>query len=546
MLISPNVTVDWTQKVDSISVLRDPLGIWSHHLSLQEEFTAGITSVTPRARYYTLWAYYYQYLRPKKIIDASNFEKIFLLSSLAHHDGDTEFPGLISLYNKEKFIEDWDEIDPFTLDFHINGYGRVYYNRQMEVFRCVWTGIDGKEQISKIDKKLADTLSFLNPESFSFNSFSKKQLKDLFSGLCICCISENQEERDILSKLMFGFFYQDGGEADISEVKFSEFQDGQINLDFVMQGDENYYSLIEQNSRRRNTLFLFLQIIKETNPHINQFNRFIWDAIYFSQNRETKQDIDFKRFEKTRIYWEFFQLNVYYVFLMEKILERINLIVLENIGVNKRNLLLTQEIGAIYNHLSERLECTVNETTTLTDLFEEIGRINLNSKSSLESIINESQVYDNLRTGNSEYFFSECLLLLGLLKLRYEKSPSFIVQNEPLSSLQSLEMEDLFNYLDNKGSTEYIFPFLSNLTQAIINRHLFVSAQRFAYGTKNWIFTEEDERLYSARTSIRISPRDNRWRSIRSILTDLGFIIQNSESKLDLTEKGATWLSKIQ
>lgn len=534
MLISPNIAVDWTQKIKSESRLLDLLGIWTHHLNFQEEFTKGITSVTRRARYYTILAYYYQYLWKKNVIDPADFEKIFILSSLAHHDGDTTSPALIHMYNIRKFINDWDKIDLFTLDFDINGFGRIYYNRQMEVFRCVWTDDFGMEHLSKMNKKLADTLSFLNPENFALRSLSKDQLTTLFDGFCICCISENRDEIEILSQLMFGFFSENGGTADIDEVKFSEFtRSGNLDLEFAdISPQKTDDSLRGQNARRRNTLFLFLQIIAATSPNISELNRFIWDAIYFRQNRETKENIEFNELEKTRKYWEFFQLNVYYVFLLEKILDEINDIVVEKIGINKRKLITTLNIPAIFAYLSNRLNCTIDKDTSMTALFDAVELKIKNSQSSLKCELNESDIYDRLIKNKMEPFFSECFILLGLLKIRYENS-QFVIQSKSISALASLNIEDLLGYLKANGDSESLEDFLSKLMQTIVNKHLFVAVQRFAYGTRNWIFVEEDERLYSTSRDVRINPRDNRWGSIRSILTDLGFIFQNHDQLED-------------
>jgi hypothetical protein len=177
------------------------------------------------------------------------------------------------MFDNHKFINDWDQRDSFTLDFKIGGFGRVYYNRQMEVFRCVWTDASGEERRSKINKQLADTLSFLNPENFTLRSLSKDQLKEFFKGFCICCISKNPKEIDILSQLMFGFFSETDGTADIDNPEFSEFMDGNIDLEFAdisphKTGERP--TLKEQNSRRRNTLFLFL---KDGNANLNRISR---------------------------------------------------------------------------------------------------------------------------------------------------------------------------------------------------------------------------------------------------------------------------------
>ena len=198
MQIDENLSLSWSQRVPSNSQLRDPLGLWSHHLAIQEEFTPGITSVTQRARYYTILAFYYEKLFKNKVIDTRKFEKIFILSSLAHHDGNYSAPGLLHMYNNQKFARTWDDLESFDLNFEINGFGRVYYNRQLEVFRCAWTDELGRVQTSRINSKLSSALSTIDPEDFKKESFTKAKLKQLFNGFCVCQIHENELEKEIL------------------------------------------------------------------------------------------------------------------------------------------------------------------------------------------------------------------------------------------------------------------------------------------------------------------------------------------------------------
>ncbi|AKB47208.1 hypothetical protein MSKOL_1431 [Methanosarcina sp. Kolksee] len=551
MQLGNAASVEWTQRVESSSLLRDPLGIEDQHLYLQKEFTVGITSVTPRARYYTIWAYYYEYLYRTGVVDPNKFEKIFILSSLAHHKGNYQSPDLIHMYNNQKFANDWNQKTAFTLDFIINGYGRVYYNRQMEVFRCAWMR-NGQEYISKINAKLANTLSFLDPNDFERESFTIDELNNLFNGFCICQTSQNSEENKILSKLMFGFFSEKNGNADIDDLAFNEYMKGAVKLDFINRplpwtSFHDYYSLQEQNSRRRNTLLLFLKIIYETSPPSkSEFRRYIWDAIYFNQNRKTKEDLYFGELENTRKYWEFFQLNLYYVYLVEKTLEGIQKIVMENIGIHKKNLINSLNIENIFLRLSEELSCDVNENTSMKEIFLRIAQINENTKSSLNSDLNESDIFNDLNVENLEIFLAKSITFLGLLYHRYNQNLQFIEKPLKVNDISSLQIEDLFSYLENNGEDENITSFFTELFRVLINRHFFISAQRFAENnTKNWLFTEEDGRLYSARIPIKISPLDNRWSSIRTIMTDLGFIYRDSYSELKLTDKGLLWLQQI-
>lgn len=543
MKVGDNASLNWTEKIESKSMLRDALGIWSDHLSIQEEFTQGITSVTQRARYYTIWAYYYQYLYDNEIITPKNYEKIFILASLACHNGDNQSPELLHMYNNQKFAGKWDEIDNFSLNsFDIIGQGYTYYNRQMQVFRCAWTDELNQTHKTEITKQLADTLKLLDVNSFKKDTFSKKDLKKLFGGFSISQISENSEEQNILSKLFFGFFCQKGNDWIIDEDTFNLYMNG--NGTFSLSEKNDNYSFSEHNIKRRNTLLFFLKVVNETEPDFtgHDLNRCLWDASYFRQNRTTDEIIDFGELEETREYWEWFQFNLYYVFIMEKLLERIQQIVMANIGIDKKNLIQTLDKDYLFSNLRDKIKIDVNEDTSLYDIYAAVKKIVATPTTFLYSELNEGDCYDALFTDDNEEFISETLIFLCLLWYRYDFLEDFSDEDDDYSSLIS---DSFFKYLSNNGSSLQILPFISELFQTIVNRHLLISAIRYTNGTQNWIFSEEEGRLQSVREKIHISSRDNRWHSIRSILLDLNFLTQNDNSQLILTQKGQKWLELI-
>lgn len=554
MQIDENLSLSWSQRVPSNSQLRDPLGLWSHHLSIQEEFTPGITSVTQRARYYTILAFYYEKLFKNKVIDTRKFEKIFILSSLAHHDGNYSAPGLLHMYNNQKFARTWDDLESFDLNFEINGFGRVYYNRQLEVFRCAWTDELGRVQTSRINSKLSSALSTIDPEDFKKESFTKAKLKQLFNGFCVCQIHENELEKEILSKLMFGFFSETNGIWDLDDIGFNEYMKGNGEIAFIERpnlknySDPYYYSPYQKNLRRRNTLLIFLKIIHETHPNTREIQKFIWSAIYFKQNFETKENISFGKLEPASNSWEKHQINVFYIFVLEKLLEEIQNIVRENEGIQKKELLKSLNQEQFFSILQNQTNIDVNEQMTVSNFISSLDEINKKEKSTLESPLNEIVLFDELYDDNLENFLATSLLMMGLLYLRYRQCFGSLNQTEPSETFDTdiVNIELLFEHLHSKGNEETIIPFLSKLCKSVVNRHLLESAQRFAYGTRNWIVTEENGCLFSSREPIRVQPRDNRWQSIRTLLLDLEFIEQNTENHLNVTEKGLEWLSKIQ
>jgi len=178
MRIKENISLNWSKEIPSDSQVRDALGIWTKHLKIQEDFTPGITSVTRRIRYYTLLAWYWENLYPRKIINLTDYEKIFILTCLAHHDGDYNDPRLSYVFNKQAFKGKWNETRNLNLNFKINGFGRIYYTRQLEILKCAWTDMLNRPHTSLINKKLASSLDTVPIEIFKKKVLLKKNSKE--------------------------------------------------------------------------------------------------------------------------------------------------------------------------------------------------------------------------------------------------------------------------------------------------------------------------------------------------------------------------------
>lgn len=557
MQITDACSVNWSRLVPSKSNVRDALGLWSH-LSIQTEFTAGITSVTDRMRYYTLMAWYWEHLAGTT--KTKDFEKIFILSCLAHHNGESEHPALLHVFDKRKFRKDWHQRSKFTLDFDINGFGKTYYNAQLEVLACAWTDDFGDAQLSPINRKLAACLNKLDSDAFLQKEFDKSALSTDFPGLCICDSLNNEQEIEIMSKLFFGFFSGKDGIWDLDEQEFNQFMHGrQIELDFH-GGGSNVSDVVfggsdrrEKSLKRRSTLFLFLKIINETIPLKREVWRTLWDAVYFSQNRETKDNIAFGRLEEIRKVWEFFHLNVYYVHAIESILDVAQQIIRKNPGIARNAIVESMNVDKINTTLQDALHLK-KQITSIGMLLSEVSRKSTRL-TSLNSPINESIVFDGITNSQMvEAKLAYILLMLALLQGRLVqisdeiKGKSGSPSSRPLMIEDQLEIQGVLNALTAEKAQSSISEYVREMIDIVIDRHLLESATRLSGGTKNWIFTEEEGMLTPARRDpIRIEPRDNRWKSIYNLLTDTKFIEDDSKTnRVVLTEKGKQWLSKIE
>jgi hypothetical protein len=549
------VALKWSEKVESASAVRDALGIWGH-LDIQIDFVPGITSVTDRIRYYTNLAWYWKNLADK--VTAADFEKIFILKCLAHHDGNSRSPHLDNVFNKTRFNGEWQRRNDFDLNFRINGFGRSYYAEQLRVLRCAWRDFAGIVRRSPINDKLASCLDQLNPDDFLYMTYSKEVLKNNLTRFCICDSETNEKEIEIMSMLFFGFFSYENMQWDIDEQEFKDFLNGRIELDFEKAAAaqlgfdlESVSATRAMNLRRRNTLFMFLKVIKETSPPLNlrELRRTLWDATYFRQNRKTRKFIEFGRLERVREFWEFFQLNVYYVYAIEMILNAIQLIVRNHPGIEKDKIIGVIEQGYFYEPISKLLEGPA-EKLTVSELFKKVWEKNENKRTTLSSPINEAMIYELLSGAEKpEWILALALMMLILLRKRFETTEEGI--RNYTSQRKELEIfEDklaitriLGNIIEAEGNKP-LLEYLRLLADFVIERHLLESAIRLSWGTTNWIFTEEQGTLYPARIDlVEFDARDNRWDSILHLLRDMKFVEGNP---IRLTDKGLRWLQLVE
>lgn len=569
MEISNNSSVYWSKKINSDSRTVDLLGLYGKHLRvLTSELTPGITSVTNRIRYYTMLPWYWENLFQDENVDYNDIQKIFILTCLAHHNGDYSDPKLKHVINIQKFKDNWDDKDSFSLRFQINGLGKTYYRRQLDFLRCAWTNELNNQEFTSINREVASAVGSLPLRFFKKKTFTKDELKDMGEqGFCICKSQDNNKEIDLMSKLLFGFFNLEGNDWKIDNSKFNLFVNGILDLkfelnplndllNFELESDSHLAiesgKIQEMNMKRRNTLLMFLKIIGETSPPIRDFNfkRFFWDAVYFKQNRENKRKIDFFTLEKIRKYWEHFQLNVYYVYTMEKFLDLIQQVISKNPGIKKNDITKTLDITIIYEKTNLSLNSNIKTNSKISEVLEHIMKLNGTAKTNLNSIINESIIYDNIDDSESlEEMVAYLQIFFILLFNRYKSIKNDITNyytiNKDLEPF-SLFISEIFQEFEEKVLNQKTMDqFLNFICSKIIERHLYVAATRLSTGTRNWLFIEEDNRLFFDRKlPVIFHPQENRWLSIRNILLDLKFI-QNETKHVILTGKGLEWLKRI-
>ena len=498
-------------------------------------------------RYYTLQAWFFK--NKTENDNPHKLERLFILSTLHHHGGDSSNPSIRHVFNKQYFDKDWSSRNEFPLnkEFKISGFGRTYYVKQLDLFRCAWH--DGiKSHTTKINDKLASVLT-LDDRHLDKESIAKDELSQ-YSRLCICDSETNQEEIEIFSKILFGFLKLSKPE-DIEENIPSKYLDGLLDLNFF--GIEEYpaeFSHQETTQRRRNTLFMFMKIIDSMNPPSNQWRDTIMDAVYFKQNPITLDAIDFGRLEKIQQYWEVHQFLIYYVFCLESIIDILQTHLRKNVdGIRLEEFFSTLDNSEIEKQISKILGKQISVNSSIKELDSVVGTLIQEGHSSLKSFLNERKLMNLLlKTKNPEAKVGMILLLLILLQRRQSSLPkdilSHYIQTEYREITDQLNLQNVTEYFNISGS-ESIANYFQKLVEQTAKKHLFESSKRYRYGTKNWIFTEEEGVLYpSGRKLVSINDKNNRWNPIYNLLLDTE-MIQSSE-KVTLTQKGKTWLKMIE
>lgn len=274
------------------------------------------------------------------------------------------------------------------------------------------------------------------------------------------------------------------------------------------------------------------------------------NVIYYKQNPLTKNKINFGKLEKIRQYWEVHQYLIYFVFTMESILDILQKQLRKNVnGIELKNFMDCFQRDKFQDSFNVITNSRINQKSFLSDLISILDSKIDTNHASMESPIHEYSLMTSLKhTSSSEEKMCIILVMICLLRQRLDHLPQEILKNYSQSEFKDIDDEiNVNNFMtffdESKSST--LFDFSQKLIEKISRKHLFESSRRYRFGTKNWIFTEEEGLLYpSGRKLVRINERNNRWNPIYNLLLDTK-MIQN-ESNVTLTEKGKTWMQMIE
>lgn len=214
----------WNKPVFESDRALDPLGANRVTDRMLNDLLSGITTVTPRARYYAfyLWAVNHANSGGKvKSLSQikKNFydlERLFMLSCVSHeyNKGNGNHKDVNGSYTGRKV---WNESsENISLDFRyfgnsLGGYGQYYQGSLSRLGLVTMTDEDIFERPSPLGGPIVDAfetsvrktdfLKFMNTRKVS-----KDELLQIGKELCLCSLKENNtKERDLLQNLFFGF-----------------------------------------------------------------------------------------------------------------------------------------------------------------------------------------------------------------------------------------------------------------------------------------------------------------------------------------------------
>ena len=573
----------WTAKVPLSSRIIDPLGIYvlKH---LETYYLPGITTQTDRLRYFTLLTWAWKAVAEKRIKSSQVFiiEKIATLAAGLHHSSDTSPPNAIR--NRESAIDflrmsnepiNVDEYKKYGRNNKI-GYGNYYYRGPLVTLQICAKNTAGKYVFSKAGEQIAslfDKIVGKNSSIFLKKELSKKDLLKLES-ICFCTEKIPVIEQQIWRLVFFGFTLPTSGFGlTFNAEEYRRFEE--CHLDFPSISPHAKYSLddylknpdkidsvldnnipekIKKNIARRSLLFLAMQIINDSNPRRDgePFDQIMRDCLYFHQflNGSIITKIDFGPLTKYVGSWETYVHNLYYINFLELFFFLLlKSVKLHPFGTNIAEISKFFDTEKIAKFLSANFKTSLSPASSLEEIELCLKKLLGKKKTSLTTALNEKLVAFKARDSLvPEERIANLVLLFLLLKNRF-KSFSQIQQKSC-----GFQEELLFSIVPKKVygtlSKGNVTTFINSILTLVKNRHKLIASKKFAInGTKAWLFTEEDDRLFYYGRDWVTSYRQNfyreaKWNNVRNLLVDMG-LVETKQRRDCLTQVGRLWLKRI-
>lgn len=198
----------------------------------------------------------------------------------------------------------------------------------------------------------------------------------------------------------------------------------------------------------------------------------------------------------------------------------------------------------VERYVSDNLVRNLDQGFTIQEIDSKLATEFSNRKTSLKDLPNEKLVAFKVRSADSkEEKLANLLILFILVKHRFNL---FTEKQKSICYFQEKWWNSILPHITYKELLKVTLrDFLESTFELIKNRHKFISAKKFeANGTKSWLLTEEDGRLYFyGRDYRRKFYRESKWTNIVQLLADMDLI--EIQDRYRLTTMGEQWLAKI-
>ena len=581
----------WTEKI-VLGTIRDPLQLAVFRFP-DQYFLTGITTQTQRIRYYTFLTWAWNQIKEKKsdtkkIIE---LEKILALVSAQHHENGGEPGGIRSIGNAKegakKFLLENSQIDvekftsfgrriKGTLRY---GYGEYYHRGPLANLFVVAHSNTNELIISPAGKEISTIFSeYIG--NIKDKIWSKTLTKsDLQTMTSLCCCSIPTEEQNFWINVFFGLttLEKDGLKIDhekqleildpdrlsFEKFKISEYEVAELSKGEVTEDDSILDGLLENQKQlkedptaknmRRGTLFLLLEIIKNSKPREKLYQT-IRDSIYYSQFQVKDKilPINFNKLESYRKYWEVYVHSQYYVTIFEKTLSIIIDICKHNpSGIEIDKLVSKIDSQKFLDSIRKR-GLQISDSDNVQTVYEQLENIIGGKKTTLSSPINEHDLLEKIQNASDKTETLGLIFVLFLLcKYRYSsfhEDKELRILDYKHDKFQNIFPKTKYDEFSKIPVTE--FP--ERLLKFVIKRYRLVTIKKYySNGTKAWLFTVDNDILYfnpDQKKQFEFNAyRDTKWDNVLEIMNDLGLIQKNPDKKnWEITKEGEEWLKKIQ
>lgn len=556
----------WNKRIEESDRALDPLGMNRVNDRFLNYLLSGITTVTPRARYYSfyVWTINQVGINAQTLNEFKNkfydVERLFMMSCLAHEQLGGRDRVHTDINGSDKGRRIWGESNQnITLDFRyfgnkLGGYGQYYQGAIARLGLTTMSENSVFEKPTELGLEIADSFEFVAKKSgfkdlIRKKTVNKEELEKCGRTICLCRLkTDKSNDLQPLRTVFFDLKKRLGG-----------------SVDFYRQQTLSIILLCCETSAKHN--------FKLTDQHF-------LDACYYGQIREKKEVFQVyfpKPFAETVSRWKIFRAHDYLAYSAEALLSQfLKLIAEEPSGATKEdfvNTLTSREAFSLFkSQINLELAADDFSQVTLRNLLDLISeaqgvsvftknpgevsqqfdkKVLLTSKHSEYTAIKTTEKYFEEKSSRPELTVASWLTLLASIyerffwvsKTKQSLWGEFLIRQTNLSHGLSpatfvASCENLFE--KDVSLLDFVKWFVEEyvIEQA---RHVYEEKSfSFQYKPRCWFHKEGDR--YLKDRDYQPGHRNARFESAISILEDLGLIIVNASS-IELSTDGTELLS---